>query len=977
MDNVFFPSMAISDVAPSDNAGTDPPLKYTGVDGQLPSDSLFSDPFASNTTDWDSYIRDFGGDDAFQDTGSFNTSLLSTSPVASASLRNTPDTVISNVCMNTTGAGEGFDERNMAAEHNINTTNMPEPSSHQQPTTFTTITDLAANDYNQTTSNSASYPATTTGQATGMAAGTVVCSAATLGAPQTEPALVMNASPRRRVSRLPPDIGADGQIKYLEPHEIPQTPVEGRQYSVQHGAQNNLALPPELEKHLYHLPGQEYTQQQQQVPQRMPAQPMQSQPMQSQPMQSQPMSFQQIQQMPGPPTLQSSQRPQHFQQSQHASELQNYSNQRFYVQNPDFIQNAQHAQHPQQQSQHPQHPQHPQYFQNHQNPQYLQHGNFPSRQQHSMDPRRIPQQTMGQDPRQFSNMNSFQPGMHAPRPATQQSQQSMAPAHGRLQIQTHPLTPGQVQMKTLPMIPGQLQTQTHPMTPGHSREAYYTAEGYRSSSTRAEKPPTTNGNEFLRGRDFRPVWSVGEINTNWLDTSLNTVEPHVKPFLKKDIKLGMSSQNATKAAITDGFVRGAAWAAKLFLTQIDKEMRGSGTMLGFRPHKKVQKTELEKSVVEHIVRNNPPSIHGAQCANVIAWAYDEFYPGVFRQEGSNGQLRGPKEILEAWKTLRDNVEPNHLKPVLYDTSTGLTVMTDLQPSRPPVAQVRTVMTQGGQVPAIKFSQFSAPDATNGHIAVNSGENFFTNPQVPASMALQQTRRAEPATSKTIAKPPGAKTTPKTAEEKKENRNRKVDSRLQWTLTGQSRPVKLEKLEGVSYYCSDGQFRILEGERLQQAMERTQEHQRRQSEARAMAGDAGTSMHSTANDKSTLAVATGVQPSSSGPKTTSADDDQVPQAMYESSLCDEMTDVESQNDEATATYSVDDFQTLQAISRLDSNTRHQATNRGEVRRKRVPDEESMPAGRRKRGRQDVQQGLEEQRTGNEMLHTPHMISYADD
>ncbi|KGQ07586.1 hypothetical protein BBAD15_g7086 [Beauveria bassiana D1-5] len=584
---------------------------------------------------------------------------------------------------------------------------------------------------------------------------------------------------------------------------------------------------------------------------------------------------------------------------------------------------------------------------------------------------------MGQDPRQFSNMNSFQPGMHAPRPATQQSQQSMTPAHGRLQMQTHSLTPGQVQMKTQPMIPGQIQTQTHPMTPGHSREAYYTAEGYRSSSTRAEKPPTTNGNEFLRGRDFRPVWSVGEINTNWLDASPNTVEPHVKPFLKKDIKLGMSSQNATKAAITDGFVRGAAWAAKLFLTQIDKEMRGSGTMLGFRPHKKVQKTELEKSVVEHIVRNNPPSIHGAQCANVIAWAYDEFYPGVFRQEGSNGQLRGPKEILEAWKTLRDNVEPNHLKPVLYDTSTGLTVMTDLQPSRPPVAQVRTVMTQGGQVPAIRFSQFSAPDATNGHIAVNSGENFFTNPQVPASMALQQTRRAESATSKTIAKPPGARTTPKTAEEKKENRNRKVDSRLQWTLTGQSRPVKLEQLEGVSYYCSDGQFRILEGERLQQAMERTEEHQRRQLEARAMAGDAGTSMHSTANDKSTLAVATGVQPSSNGPKTTSADDDQAPQAMYESNLCDEATDVESQNDEATATYSVDDFQTLEAISRLDSNTRHQATNRGEVRRKRVPDEESMLAGRRKRGRQDVQQGLEEQRTGNEMLHTSHMISYGDD
>ncbi|KAM3512425.1 hypothetical protein MY11210_003915 [Beauveria gryllotalpidicola] len=947
MDSVFFTSMDVSDVPPSDNAGTVPRPSYTGVDEQLPSGSFFSDPFANNTTDWDSYIRDFGTDGAFQDPGSFNTSLLSTSPVTSVSFHNTPDTVISNVCMNVTGAGEGFDEKIMAAEHNINT-NTSEHYSHQQPTTFTT--DLAANDYNQPTNSSASYPATTTGQATGMAAGTVVCSAATLGAPQTEPALVMNASPRRRVSRLPPDIGADGQIKYLEPHEMPQTPVEGLQYSTRHGAQNDLVLPPELEKHMYHLPVQEHTHQQQQVPRRMPAPKMQSQLM----------PVQQIQQMPGPPSLQSSQRPQHLQKLQHASEPQNFSNQRFYVQNPDLIQTAQHPQHPQ----------------NPQNPQNLQHGNFPSRQQHSMDPRRPQQQENCQDFRQFSNTNSLQPSMRVPCPVTQQSQQSITPVYGRGQIQTHPMTPGQVQMQMQSMTPGRLQMQTHPMTPGHSQDAYYTAEGYQSSSARAEKPPTTNCHEFLRGRDFRPIWNVGEIYTNWLDTSPNTVEPHVKPFLKKDIKLGMSSQNATKAAITDGFVRGAAWAAKLFLTQIDKEMRGSGTMLGFRPHKKVQKAELEKSVLEQIVRNNPPSIHGAQCANVIAWAYDEFYPGVFRQEGSNGQPRGPKEIFAAWETLRENVEPGHLKPVLYDTSTGVTVMTDLQPSRPPVAQVRAVMTQGGQEPAIKFSQFSAPDATNDHIAVKSGENFFTNPQVPASMALQQMRRTESATSKATVKPPGAKQTPKTAEEKKENRNRKVDSRLRWTLTGQSRPVKLEQLEGVSYHCSDGQFRLLEGERLQQARERTAERQRRQLGATAMADATGTPIPSMANDESNLAVATDVKPSSNGPETTSVDDVQALQTTSELNPCDEVMDVESQSDGATATPSVGDFQALEATSRLDSHTRRQATNHGEVKRKRVPDEESMPVGRRKRGRQDVQEGLKEQRTGNEMLYTPPLDSCGD-
>lgn len=480
------------------------------------------------------------------------------------------------------------------------------------------------------------------------------------------------------------------------------------------------------------------------------------------------------------------------------------------------------------------------------------------------------------------------------------------------------------------------------MTQYQGPEPYYTADGYQSYSARAEKPPNTNSHGWLRNRDFRSTWNLGDVYTNWLDTSPNTVEPHVKPFLKKDIKLGMSSQDATKAAITDGFVRGAGWAAKLFLMQIEKEMRESGTMLGYRPHKKVQKTELERSIIDHIVRTNPPSIHGAQCANVIAWAYDEFYPGVFRQENSNGKPRGPKEVFDAWQTLSETIATDQLKPVLFDTSTGLTVMTDLPPARPPVAQVRAFATQMGQEPVIRIAQFSVPDTRNEHIAVNSGESFFTNPEVPATMALQQMKRAESMASKSVTKSQGTRQPPKTAEEKKENRNRKADEKIRWTLTGQSRTIQHEQMTAVSYQCSDGEFRILEGQRLEEAKERTLKLRRKQHGAKAIADATGTQVPITTSDESPAAVSTGAESRSNG---------------------------------QTAPFPICEYQKTQAVAQRGSDNGNQPANKGEVKRKRVPDEESMP-GRRKRARYEVQKGPRESITGKEMMFTASLEISSD-
>ncbi|KAJ4151287.1 hypothetical protein LMH87_011997 [Akanthomyces muscarius] len=885
MENVYFPSMDMHDAPEPNNAGAAPQHSYNGADEQLPSGNYFANSFANESGEWDSILSEFSTDTCIQDPGSFDTSLLSTSPVTSASFRNTPDTVVSNACVSLNGPREGVDNKIVAVEPGIKDT-AAEETSPQRTTTLPL--DVAANGSHQPAIDSAPNFAAASGQATGMAAGTIVCSAATLGTCPTEPSLVMTTSPRHRVSRLPPDIGADGQIRYLEPHEIPQ-PSKTLHHTTRTLAGDNVVLPPELEKHMYYPPGQGPSRQHQQIPQQMQMQQKQPQALQLQP----------LQHTTVPQQLQNPQQFQHFPQLQNRTAPRTIANQQLYSQSTHFTeQNAQHAQHPL-------HPLHPQL------PQLPQHGDFPSCRQNMTSPHHTQQQHHFQDFQQFPNSSTFQPEMYAPRSAPQQQQQLMVPDRSQAHMQT-------------PLV-----------TQEPALELYYTTDESQSNSSRAEKPPRTNSHEWLKNRDFRSIWNLGDVYTNWLDTSPNTVEPHVKPFLKKDIKLGMSSQDATKAAITDGFVRGAGWAIKLFLMQIEKEMRESGTMLGYRPHKKVQKAELERSIIDHIVRTNPPSIHGAQCANVIAWAYDEFYPGVFRQEGSSGAPRYPKEIFDAWQTLREKTSPDQLRPVLFDTSTGLTVMTDIQPSRPPVAQVRAFATQTGQEPAIRIAQFSVPESKYEHIAVNSGESFFTHPEVPATMALQQMKRAESMASRSMNKPQGTRQPPKTAEEKKENRNRKADEKIRWTLTGQSRTIQHEQMTAVSYQCSDGEFRILEGQRLEEAQDRTLKLRRKQQGPRAIPEATGTKAPITATDESHAVVPAGA---------------------------------EDRSHEQAAPFSAYRIQKIQAVAQRGSINENHLANTGEVKRKRVPDDDSVPGGR-KRARQEVKHGLRESKTGKEMLFTP--------
>ncbi|ATY63152.1 hypothetical protein A9K55_008201 [Cordyceps militaris] len=883
MDNVYFPSMDIADVVESDYIGVVPQPGFHRTAEQLSSDNYFANSLDNSRGEWDSILSEFTIDACIQDPGTFNTSLLSTSPVTSSSVHNTPDTVVSNTWANPSGSGEGIDDRIRGPEPTFRGT-ATEKYLQNQTTTFDS--DLPVNDIHQPRSDSAPHSTLAVSQGTGIAAGTIVCSAATLGTSQKESTLVMNASPRHRVSRLPPDIGPDGEIRYLEPHDIPQIRPETRHQTVQHAVEQNVILPQELERHMYYPSGQERSRQNEQIPPQVQMQQVQPQP---QPvLQSRPFQY-----VPGLQKLQTIQQFQALQQPQQGTGSQYFPNQQFYSQSSHYA--------------------HP--------PHYPQQSNAPLRQKNATDTQQTQQQQYLQHFQQASKVPHFQPGMHDVHPVAQQPRQSMPPVHSH----THMQAPPMAQDKCL--------------------ELYYTADGYKPNSDRPEKPPNTNSHEWLRNRDFRSTWNTGDVYTNWLDTSPNTVEPHVKPFLKKDIKLGMSSQDATKAAITDGFVRGAGWAAKLFLMQIEKEMRESGTMLGYRPHKKVQKAELEQSVVDHIVRTNPPSIHGAQCANVIAWAYDEFYPGVFCQEGSNGRPRGPNEIFEAWKILSKRVTPDQLKPVVFDTSTGMIVMTDLplsRPPRPPVAEVRAFSAQNGHETAIRIAQFPVPNAKSGRVAVNCGENFFTNPEGPATMKLQQMKRAESMASRSIAKPQGTRQTPKTAEEKKENRNRKADEKIRWTLTGQSRTIQLEHMTGVvSYECSDGEFRILEGQRLEEAKERTFQRIIKQQEARTSADATGINASSTTANESLVVLLTGAEPDSNG---------------------------------QTPPLPVDGLQRIHMADTLDISAKvNQPMNLGEIKRRRVPDDESMPGVRRKRVRQDVQPGFREARTGKEMISSRSLDS----
>lgn len=853
-------------------------------------------PSTGQYADWDAIMRDLATDPSLPATDSFHTSLPSPSPNLSTSIRQTPDTVVSTGCESTKVYGEDANDTATAAEAIIGEANSTEESQQHVDTAFP---DSAANDEYHPTASPAqdqespdppqlmvnpSQPTQITEQhfsnavaarnraaaaniAASIAAGANVYTAASFGHTGSAQTLVMNASPRGRFSRLPPDIGPDGEIKYLEPEEVAKLATRNI------APPNYVPLPPDLEKHMYYPDGRGPGEQSPAIP---PPTPVQSQ---SQAEQLDPTRY-----GPGPQQFPVQRQPLQPQQYQPYREYRypsigsnQLATQSFNGASSSFNQQPQHSQNRYPQNQHPQT----------QNQRPLQH----------------PQYGMGlgngaQNCPQFRNPFGCHSGSQAPDSIPQSMQQPM-----------------------LPMPVGD-----------PSMELYYTADGVNTSLNRSERPPDINSHEYIRNRDFRAEWSFGQVYpspsppVNWLENDPNIIEPHARRLDKKNIKLGMSSQDATKAAITDGFVRGAAWAVRLFLKQMEKEMKEKGTMLGFKPHKKMPKIELEKAVVEHIVNTNPPSIHGAQCANAISWAYDEFYPGVFQQEGPDGKRRGPEEILGAWKSLVTTVSSYQLKAVVLNTSTGLTVMTDKQPTRPPVAQVRGFATTAEQGPVIKMAQFPGSHANVKPTIAGNGQSFFTQPEGPATMALQQMRRAGSAASNSRAKPQGAKMPPKTAEEKKTTRNRKADDKIGWILTGAMKVIEVNGVSYTSYACSDKESRILEGQRLEEAKERTAKAMRKHQEAKVMAAAAGTAPAGTST-----AAPMAAQP---GPAS-------YPRGPFSAT--------------------VGPPQWASSDSTPNSVNDNMSAQNGEMKRKRAPDQESMPTGRKK-GRKSMVDAIREARSG---------------
>ncbi|KAJ3491078.1 hypothetical protein NLG97_g5665 [Lecanicillium saksenae] len=818
-ENIYFPCMNAQEESEFANICPAPSSNYDDVNDGLRSNDLLSQPFGNYDTDWDSFLNEFTTDTGIEAPSSFNTSLQSASPALSTSLHHTPtpDTQVSGGCTSINVPLEGFSNTGAAPEA-VMETSTPGGDPQQQ---MGNAPDTTADDSQQRFASAEPYLATAVDQAALIAAGAKVYTAASLGLPPSEPVLAMNTSPRHRVFRMPVDIGPGGKTRYLEPHEIAQ-------YANPDIVKPNIILPPELERYMYYPPGQGPSQQRQQ-PQQMPQRPQQfsqampeqlSQQMQEQiqgqnPQMNKPLLRQQTQNIASlqqPYTqryLQQTQRVQQLQQPRYQVGAQSPTNQHLQGHNVPMLQS-------------PQRPPHFQSQQNTANSQQLAHQHF------------LPQDLP------LQNVNSLQSGREVPRSVPQQVRQFRQPSGGQMNPQTYTA----MQNKNL--------------------ELCYTANGYQPPSNRAERPHDINSNEWIRNRDFRPMWNVGDIYTDWLDPGSKTIEPHMKTVMKKDIKLGLSSQDAAKAAITDGFVRGAAWAAKMFLTQMEREMKEQGTMMGFRPHKKVKKPEMERSMVDHIVKTTTPSIHGAQAANVIAWAYDEFYPGVFCQEGSNGKPRSPHEIFQAWKNIQTTVSREQLSPVLFDTSTGLTVMTDMKPTRPPVATVKSFVAPIGQQPAIRIAQFPVIGSKNVQALPTGGQSFFTSPEVPATMAMQQMKRVDSTATASKPKPQGTKTAPKTAEQKKETRNRKADEKIGWTLTGQARLIEVDGIKCTSYQCSDRECRILDGQRLEDAKERTLKLQRKQRGAKAMADAAGISVQTpVAKEVPCMAAQTGAEIQSSG------------------------------------------------------------------------------------------------------------------
>lgn len=437
---------------------------------------------------------------------------------------------------------------------------------------------------------------------------------------------------------------------------------------------------------------------------------------------------------------------------------------------------------------------------------------------------------------------------------------------------------------------------------------YSTAAGHVSN--RPKEPAGGEGKDWRGSPNHTDhIWNLENIYpTEWY-TGHGTAdpEPHLQPVKREDIVVGMSSQRAVREGSKTAFASGAAWTLRKMMQQLSRELRKNRTIFGIRLLKEDRDIQaIERAVIDQFIRTNPPGIAGAACAERISWAYDEYYPGVFCLEGEDGKRRSLAELDAAWKKVNSELGTEQ-KVSFYNAGNGQSVLMtkeDLEASHAAVAKAEaaaraaapaaTGAAHNGTTATFRMTQFPGSGQAGTRAVQGSRESFFTTPEVPSSMgkAAQKQQSAQKQQAQTQGhaqtketgqtegngkapaaseKKPAKKTASMTAEEKQFGRALMFGRKTGYTLTGRTKQGSAQGQRYLTYGCSDGQFRLLEGQVLDEAMQRTQAAARaRQNREAAMAAAAGTS-----NDAAAVAApAAAAAGPSAAPKTTSPMDNKA-------------------------------------------------------------------------------------------------------
>lgn len=597
---------------------------------------------------------------------------------------------------------------------------------------------------------------------------------------------------------------------------------------------------------------------------------------------------------------------------------------------------------------------------------------YPQKIQHQMAPRSVPYQHYQQHQAPYGQHNQ-QPS-HYPQygqPVHQNVQQFQIQPQPNIEI--HPEKFQQLQSYYANMAQQQphqagiatatlgnsAPARTQDVPPAAQRRApqvLYSAEGYQSTETRTPNFESFETYPQLPGTKYQHYWNPHDLNQskNWLDKG-NLTAPHLKDVPYNEIILGLSSQEAIRAAMNSVFVRGASWAVHALLESIHKELRESGTMLGFKSSPKPDSGTVKAKVIKRFLDSTPPSLHGAQSANRVAWSWDQFYPGVFFQEGSDGKARTAEEIYHAWNDLRIRVVADQQTPILYEASTGTFALTDKQPVQAPVADVKIVATQAfaplGQKPNFKMAQFPSASA---QVNNNTAASRHGAAPTPEATTAQQCREV-PIASVTPSASKKNQIKKKTEDLRKEEKTLIKDNGSGWTILASRDIPAIDFLpsdgsDNRSFTCSDGQPRVLTGSRLAAAEERTareEELRKKQKKTNAEKPMNRTDASTVAIHKAAMEVAAGIS---------------------------------SQQQSGTTGLSVSDDNS--ALNMATQNSASPAILRQTLlvedkprKKRRALDAESAPAGKRTRQQKyhtrdsAVQSGLRQPDSGEQMLFIP--------